>query len=106
VHPFVGLSSARSPPDCARRARQFVGGFIASFIFAEIISLGGLFSDLEWGYVLTSPSSSPGCSSGRRPVREALMNARYAGWAVALAAPIALPFVYRSPHLHILVWLI
>jgi len=28
------------------------GGFIAAFVFAEIISLGGLFSDLEWGYVL------------------------------------------------------
>src|SRR4029079_3476083 len=31
---------------------NFVGGFIAAFVFAEIISLGGLFSDLEWGYVL------------------------------------------------------
>ena len=32
------------------------------------------------------------------------MNARHAGWAVALAALIALPFVYRDPyHLHILV---
>ena len=28
------------------------GGFIAAFVFAQIISLGGLFSDLEWGYVL------------------------------------------------------
>ena len=27
------------------------GGFIAALVFAEIISLGGLFSDLEWGYV-------------------------------------------------------
>jgi len=25
---------------------------VASFVFAEIISLGGLYSDLEWGYVL------------------------------------------------------
>ena len=25
---------------------------VAAFLFAEIISLGGLFSDLEWGYVL------------------------------------------------------
>src|ERR1700756_2468591 len=25
---------------------------LAAFVFAEIISLGGLFSDLEWGYVL------------------------------------------------------
>ena len=31
---------------------NFVGGFVAAFLFAEIISLGGLFSDLEWGYVL------------------------------------------------------
>jgi len=31
---------------------NFVGGFFAAFVFAEIISLGGLFSDLEWGYVL------------------------------------------------------
>ncbi len=31
---------------------NFIGGFIAAFVFAEIISLGGLFSDLEWGYVL------------------------------------------------------
>ena len=31
---------------------NFVGGFVAAFVFAEIISLGGLFSDLEWGYVL------------------------------------------------------
>ena len=29
-----------------------IGGFVAAFLFAEIISLGGLFSDLEWGYVL------------------------------------------------------
>ena len=33
-------------------ARAGVGGFVAAFLFAEIISLGGLFSDLEWGYVL------------------------------------------------------
>jgi branched-chain amino acid transport system permease protein len=31
---------------------NMVGGFVASFVFAEIIQLGGLFSDLEWGYVL------------------------------------------------------
>ena len=30
---------------------NMVGGFVAAFLFAEIISLGGLFSDLEWGYV-------------------------------------------------------
>src|SRR5881397_1365045 len=40
----------------------------------------------------------------RGPVCEALVNWRYAAWAVGLAALIALPFVYRDPyHLHILV---
>src|SRR5438046_4505539 len=42
--------------------------------------------------------------SARGPVCEALVNWRYAAWAVGLAALIALPFVYRDPyHLHILV---
>ena len=27
------------------------GGFVAAFVFAEIISVGGLYLDLEWGYV-------------------------------------------------------
>src|SRR5258708_29471209 len=40
----------------------------------------------------------------RGPVREALVNARNAGWAIGLLALIALPFVYRDPyHLHLLV---
>jgi branched-chain amino acid transport system permease protein len=40
----------------------------------------------------------------RGPAREALVNPKYAGWAVGLAALIALPFVHRDPyHLHILV---
>jgi branched-chain amino acid transport system permease protein len=30
---------------------NFVGGLLAAFVFAEIISLGGLYLDLEWGYV-------------------------------------------------------
>ena len=30
---------------------NFVGGFLAAFVFAELISLGGLYLDLEWGYV-------------------------------------------------------
>src|SRR5262245_55279513 len=39
----------------------------------------------------------------RGPFREALVNSRYAGWAVGLAALIALPFIYRDPyHLHLL----
>src|SRR3982074_1841411 len=40
----------------------------------------------------------------RRPVREALVNPRHVTVAIAIAAPIALPFVYRDTyHLHILV---
>jgi branched-chain amino acid transport system permease protein len=40
----------------------------------------------------------------RRPVREALVSPRTVAWAVAIAALIALPFVYRDTyHLHILV---
>ena len=54
VHPFVGLSIG--PVTfliCVLGGLgNFVGGFVAAFVFAEIISLGGLFSDLEWGYVL------------------------------------------------------
>jgi branched-chain amino acid transport system permease protein len=30
---------------------NMVGGFVASFLFAEIISVSGLYLDLEWGYV-------------------------------------------------------
>ncbi len=30
---------------------NMVGGFVAAFIFAEIISVSGLYLDLEWGYV-------------------------------------------------------
>jgi branched-chain amino acid transport system permease protein len=54
VHPFVGLSFG--PVTfliCVLGGLgNFLGGFVAAFLFAEIISLGGLFSDLEWGYVL------------------------------------------------------
>ena len=53
VHPFVGLSFG---PllflICVLGGLgNFVGGFLAAFVFAEIISLGGLYLDLEWGYV-------------------------------------------------------
>ena len=30
---------------------NLAGGFLAAFVFAQIISLGGLYLDLEWGYV-------------------------------------------------------
>jgi branched-chain amino acid transport system permease protein len=54
VHPFIGLSIGPITfLICVLGGLgNFVGGFVASFLFAEIISLGGLFSDLEWGYVL------------------------------------------------------
>ena len=54
VHPFVGLSfDPITFLICVLGGLgNFIGGFIAAFVFAEIISLGGLFSDLEWGYVL------------------------------------------------------
>ena len=54
VHPFIGLSLGPITfLICVLGGLgNFVGGFVAAFLFAEIISLGGLFSDLEWGYVL------------------------------------------------------
>jgi branched-chain amino acid transport system permease protein len=54
VHPFIGLSIGPITfLICVLGGLgNFVGGFVASFLFAEIISLGGMFSDLEWGYVL------------------------------------------------------
>jgi branched-chain amino acid transport system permease protein len=53
VHPFVGLSFG---PIifliCVLGGLgNLIGGFVAAFVFAEIISLGGLYLDLEWGYV-------------------------------------------------------
>ena len=53
VHPFVGLSFG---PIlfliCILGGLgNFIGGFLAAFVFAEIISVGGLYLDLEWGYV-------------------------------------------------------
>jgi branched-chain amino acid transport system permease protein len=54
VHPFVGLSFGPITfLVCVLGGLgNFIGGFIAAFLFAEIISIGGLVSDLEWGYVL------------------------------------------------------
>src|ERR1700741_2628266 len=54
VHPFVGLSFGPITfLICVLGGvGNFVGGFVAALVVAEIISLGGLFSDLEWGYVL------------------------------------------------------
>ncbi|MGH7373278.1 MAG: branched-chain amino acid ABC transporter permease [Candidatus Rokuibacteriota bacterium] len=53
VHPFVGLSFGPITfLICVLGGLgNFVGGLVAAFVFAEIISLGGLYLDLEWGYV-------------------------------------------------------
>jgi branched-chain amino acid transport system permease protein len=53
VHPFVGLSFGPITfLICVLGGLgNFGGGFVAAFVFAEIISLGGLYLDLEWGYV-------------------------------------------------------
>jgi branched-chain amino acid transport system permease protein len=53
VHPFVGLTFGPTTfLICVLGTLgNFVGGFAAAFLFAEIISVGGLYLDLEWGYV-------------------------------------------------------
>jgi branched-chain amino acid transport system permease protein len=53
VHPFVGLSFGPITfLICVLGGLgNFGGGFVAAFVFAEIISIGGLYLDLEWGYV-------------------------------------------------------
>jgi branched-chain amino acid transport system permease protein len=53
VHPFVGLTFGPITfLICVLGGLgNFGGGFVAAFVFAEIISLGGLYLDLEWGYV-------------------------------------------------------
>ena len=53
VHPFVGLTFGPITfLICVLGSLgNFGGGFFAAFVFAEIISVGGLYLDLEWGYV-------------------------------------------------------
>ena len=53
VHPFVGLSFGPITfLICVLGGLgNFGGGLVAAFVFSEIISLGGLYLDLEWGYV-------------------------------------------------------
>ena len=53
VHPFVGLSFGPITfLICVLGSLgNFGGGFVAAFVFAEIISVGGFYLDLEWGYV-------------------------------------------------------
>ncbi|MCA8926539.1 MAG: branched-chain amino acid ABC transporter permease [Alphaproteobacteria bacterium] len=53
IHPFVGLSFGPITfMICVLGGLgNMLGGFIAAFIFSELISLGGYHFDLEWGYV-------------------------------------------------------
>jgi branched-chain amino acid transport system permease protein len=53
VQPFVGLTFAPITfLICVLGGLgNMVGGFVAAFLFAEIISVAGLYFDLEWGYV-------------------------------------------------------
>jgi len=53
VHPFIGLTFGPITfMICVMGGLgNMIGGFVASFLFAEIISVGGLYLDLEWGYV-------------------------------------------------------
>src|SRR5580692_10502892 len=53
IQPFVGLTFGPTTfLICVLGGLgNMVGGFVAAFIFAEIISISGLYLDLEWGYV-------------------------------------------------------
>ena len=53
VQPFVGLTFAPITfLICVLGGLgDMIGGFVAAFLFAEIISVAGLYLDLEWGYV-------------------------------------------------------
>ncbi|HUB45845.1 MAG TPA: branched-chain amino acid ABC transporter permease [Acetobacteraceae bacterium] len=53
VHPFIGLTFGPITfMICVLGGLgNMIGGFVASFVFAEIIEVSGLYMDLEWGYV-------------------------------------------------------
>ena len=53
VHPFIGLSFGPITfIVCVLGGLgNMIGGFIAAFILSEIITVGGLYMQLEWGYV-------------------------------------------------------
>jgi branched-chain amino acid transport system permease protein len=53
IHPFIGLTFGPITfLICVLGGLgNMIGGFVAAFIFAEIISVSGLYLDLEWGYV-------------------------------------------------------
>src|SRR5467141_468586 len=50
IMPLMGVSPARI--FVVGGLGSMAGGFIAAFVFAQFISVGGFFFHLEWGYVL------------------------------------------------------
>ena len=54
IHPAIGLSFGPITfMVCVLGGLgNMFGGFIAAFIFAEFIALGGFYTEVEWGYVL------------------------------------------------------
>ena len=54
VHPAIGLSFGPITfLICVLGGLgNMIGGFVAAFIFAQFISVGGFFLHLEWGYVI------------------------------------------------------
>ena len=54
IHPAIGLSFGPITfMVCVMGGLgNMFGGFIAAFIFAEFIALGGFYTEVEWGYVL------------------------------------------------------
>jgi branched-chain amino acid transport system permease protein len=54
IHPAIGLSFGPVAfLVCVLGGLgNLVGGFVAAFIFAQLISVGGYFFHLEWGYVI------------------------------------------------------
>ena len=54
IHPAIGLSfGPMTFLICVLGGLgNLVGGFIAAFLFAQFISVGGFFFHLEWGYVI------------------------------------------------------
>ena len=54
VHPAIGLSFGPITfLICVLGGLgNLIGGFVAAFLFAQFISVGGYFFQLEWGYVI------------------------------------------------------
>lgn len=55
IHPAIGLSfGPLTFMICVMGGLgNIIGGFVAAFIFAEFIALGGYYTEVEWGYVIS-----------------------------------------------------